>query len=163
MFKPGSSRVACAALLVAVMAGVAGAVPASAAVGAKRSIKKVSVTISLTPTLTLKGTKGQCLITTDGYNINFEAKDYPDLGADGELSSGGPGPATDPAQRRSYTAFSAEIEGTSYREDDTDGGDAINATVTLNVKKKTIKFDAYPIVDVGTGVQATMSGIVKCK
>jgi hypothetical protein len=103
------------------------------------------------------------LITTDGYNIDFDAKDFPVLGVDGELSSGGPGPATAPDQKRSYTAFSATIDGTFYVEDDSSGLAAINAAVTLNVKKKTIKFNAYPIIAPETEVPATMTGIVKCK
>jgi hypothetical protein len=163
MFKRWSSRGARAALLVAMTLGAAGAVPASATVGARRSIKKVNVTLEATPSVTIKGTKGQCLITTDGYNIDFDAKDYPSLGADGELSSGGPGPATAPDQKRSYTAFSATVGGTFYVEDDSNGLAAINAAVTLNVKRKTIKFTAYPIIAPDTEVRATMTGTVKCK
>jgi len=162
LFKSRSVRGACA-LLVAVTLGAAGTIPASATVGANRYIKKVNLTIAVTPSVTLKGTKGQCLITADGYNIDFDAKDYPSLGANGGLASGGPGPATVPSQRRIYTAFNAEIDGISYREDDTNGSDAINAAVALNVKKKTIKFKAYPIIAAETGVQATMTGTVKCK
>lgn len=163
MFKAQGSRGAWAALLVAVTLGAASTGPASATVGASRSIKKVNLTVETTPSVTLKGTKGQCLITTDGYNIAFEAKDFPSLGSDGDLSSGGPGPATDPSKKPQYIAFSATIGGTAYREDDSLSLDEILAAVTLNVKKKTIKFNAYPIIAPGTGVPATMTGIVKCK
>jgi hypothetical protein len=163
MFKPWSSRGAWAALLAAMTLAAASTGSASATVGANRHIKKVNLTVEATPSVTLKGTKGQCLITTDGYNIDFDAKDYPGLGVDGELSSGGPGPNTAPGQKRSYTAFSATIDGTSYVEDDSSGLAAINAAVRLNVKKKTIKFNAYPIIAPETEVPATMTGIVKCK
>ncbi len=163
LFKSRSSRVACVALLAAVTLGVAGGLPASATVGARRHIKKVNLTIAVTPSVTLKGTKGQCLITTDGYNVDFDVKNYPSLGVDGELSSGGPGPATAPDQKRSYTAFSATIDGTFYVEDDSSGLAAINAAVTLNVKTKTIKFNAYPIIAPETEAPATMTGIVKCR
>lgn len=163
MLKSWSSRGACAAFLVAMAIGAAGTIPVSATVGAKRSIKKVNLTIAVEPSVTLKGTKGQCLITSDGYNIDFDAKDYPSLGVDGGLSSGGPGPATDPAQWRSYTAFTADIDGVSYGEDDSNGLDPINSAVALNIKKKVIKFNAYPIIAFETGASATMSGTVKCK
>ena len=163
MLKSWSSRPAWMAFLVAVALGGASAGTASATVGAKRSIKKVNLTITVEPSVTLKGTKGQCLITPDGYNIDFDGKDYPSLGADGGLASGGPGPETDPAQLRSYTAFSADIDGVSYGEDDSNGLDPINSAVTLNVKKKIIKFDAYPIIAFESGAPATMSGTVKCK
>ena len=151
MFKAWSSRGAWAALMVAVTLGAASTGPASATVRASRSIKKVNLTVGTTPSVTLKGTKGQCLITTDGYNIAFEATDYPSLGSDGDLSSGGPGPTTDPSKRPQYVAFSATIGGTAYREDDSRTLDEIVAAVTLNVKKKTIKFNAYPISAPGTG------------
>jgi hypothetical protein len=150
-------------LLVAATLGAAGTIPASASVGSSRSVKKVNLTVNTTPSVTLKGTGGQCLITTDGYNISFDAKDYPSLGADGELASGGPGPATAPDQKRSYTAFSATIDGTVFVEDDSSGLAAINAAVTLNVKKKTIKFNAYPIIAPETESSATLTGIVRCK
>jgi hypothetical protein len=163
MFEAWGSRGAWAALLVALALGVAITGAASAAVGANRYVKKVRLTVDVTPRVTLKGSQGQCLITTDGYNINFDGEDYPILGAAGELSSGGPGPATAPDQKRLYTAFTATIAGTDYVEDDSRGLDAINAAVTLNVKKKTIKFKAYPIIAVETEVPATMTGIVKCK
>ena len=164
MFKSWGSRTAWAALLVAVTLAAASTGPVSATVGANASIKKVNLTVETTPSVTLKGTKGQCLITTDGYNIAFEAKDYPSLGRDGDLSSGGPGPATDPDNFPQYVAFSATIGGTAYREvADSATLDDFLAAVTLNVKKKTIKFNAYPITAPGTGVPATMTGIVKCK
>lgn len=159
---PWSARGVCAVLMGAALAAAC-TIPASASVGSKRSVKKVNLTVEAASSVTLKGTKGQCLITTDGYNIDFDAKDYPDLGADGELASGGPGPATAPDQKRSYTAFSATIDGTFYVEDDSNGLAAINEAVTLNVKKKTIKFNAYPIVAPETESSATMTGIVKCK
>ncbi len=150
-------------MLVATALGAVGTNTASAAVGAKRSIKQVNLTIAVEPSVTLKGTKGQCLITSDGYNIAFDAKDYPSLGIEGELSSGGPGPATDPTQRRSYTAFTADIDGVSYGEDDSKGLDSINSAVALSVKKKIIKFNAYPIVAFETGTPATMTGTVRCR
>jgi len=163
LLKSWSSRGACAAILVATALGAVGTITASATGGATRSIKKVNLTINVTPSVTLKGTKGQCLITSDGYNIDFDGKDYPSLGVDGDLSSGGPGPATDPTQRRSYTAFTADIDGVSYGEDDSNGLDPINSAVALNVKKKIIKFNAYPIIAFETGAPATMTGTVKCK
>lgn len=163
MFKRWNSRGTWAALLVAMTLGAASTGAASATVGANQHIKKVTLTVETTPSVTLKGTKGQCLITTDGYNIDFDAKDYPGLGVDGGLSSGGPGPATAADQKRSYTAFSATIDGTSYVEDDSSGLAAINSAVTLNVKKKTIKFNAYPIIAPETESPATMTGTVKCK
>ena len=79
------------------------------------------------------------------------------------LASGGPGPATEQDQKRLYTAFSATIDGTFYAEDDSDGLDAINEAVTLNVKKKIIKFKAYPIIAPETETPATLTGTVKCK
>jgi hypothetical protein len=163
MSNTWSVRAAWPALLVAVVLGAGSLSPASATVGASRSIKKVNLTVATTPSVTLEGTKGQCLVTTDGYNIDFDAKDYPTLGDDGELSSGGPGPATAQDQKRLYTAFSATIDGSIYREDDSGGLDAINAAVTLNVKKKIIKFSAYPIIATETEVPATMTGVVRCK
>ena len=163
MFKRWSSPGAWAVLLVAVMLAAASAGSASATIGARRSIKKVKLTVEITPSVTLKGTKGQCLITTDGYNIDFDAKDYPNLGADGGLASGGPGPATAPDQTRLYVAFSATIDGIVYVEDDSQGLDAITSAVTLNVRKKTIKFNAYPIIDPQTEVPATVTGIVRCR
>jgi hypothetical protein len=163
LLKSRSSRGACATLLVAMALGATGTLTASATVGAKRSIKKVNLTVTVEPSVTLKGTKGQCLITPDGYNIDFDGKDYPTLGAGGGLSSGGPGPATDPTQLRSYTAFNADIAGVSYGEDDSSGLDAISSAVSLNVKKKIIKFNAYPIIAFETGARATMTGTVKCR
>ncbi len=162
MSKPRSVRGAWGVLLLAAALSAANTSPAAATVAGKPSVKKVKLTLDVAPPVTLTGTKGQCLITTDGYNIDLDGKDYPGLGADGGLASGGPGPATAPAQRRQYTAFSANIDGTLYVEDDTDGLDAINSAVTLNVKKKTIRFKAYPIIAVETEAPATMSGIVKC-
>jgi hypothetical protein len=150
-------------VLLAVVLTATSAVPAGATVGASRSVKKVHLTIATPTSVTLAGTKGQCLITADGYNIAFEGDDYPSLGDGGELASGGPGPATAANQKRLYTAFSATIDGTVYVEDDSGGLEAINAAVTLKVKKKTIKFAAYPIVASETGAAATMSGVVKCK
>ena len=163
MLKSWGSRAVWAALLVAATLAAASASPVSATVGASASVKKVKLTVDVTPRVTLKGTKGQCLISTDGYNIAFEGKDYPSLGRDGDLASGGPGPATDPNQFPQYIAFSATISGTAYREDGSRTLDDFLAAVTLNVKKKTITFNAYPIVDPGTGATATMTGIVKCK
>lgn len=163
MFKRWSSLGTRAALLVVVMLVAASAGSASATIGSKRSIKRVKLTVEVTPSVTLEGTKGQCLITTDGYNVDFDAKDYPSLGADGGLASGGPGPATASDQTRLSVAFSATIDGIFYVEDDSQGLDAITSAVTLNVKKKTIKFNAYPIIDPQTEVAATVTGIVKCK
>ena len=163
MFKPWGSRAAWVVLAVAATLAAASTGPVSATVAASSSVKKVKLTVEVTPRATLKGTKGQCLITTDGYNIAFEGKDYPSLGRDGDLSSGGPGPATDPNKFPQYIAFSATIGGTAYREDGSRTLDEFLAAVTLNVQKKTIKFNAYPISAAGTGAPATMTGIVKCK
>lgn len=157
------ARGTCVVLLVVSALGVSSALPALATVDARRSIKRVKLTVDVSPSVTLSGRKGQCLVTTDGYNVDFDAEDYPSLGLDGELASGGPGPATAPDQERQYTAFSATIEGTFYVEDDSGGLDAITSAVTLSVKKKTIRFDAYPIVAPETQTPATMSGIVKCR
>lgn len=149
-------------LLLAAALGTASTGPAAATVPERRSVKKVKLTLDIAPPVRLTGTKGQCLLTTDGYNIDFEGEDYPSLGVDGGLASGGPGPATDPDQERQYTAFSATIDGASYVEDDSGGLDAINSAVTLNLKKRTIRFEEYPIIAVETQEPATMSGIVKC-
>ena len=150
-------------LLLAAALGAASTSPAAATVAERRSVKKVKLTLDVSPPVTIKGTKGQCLLTADGYNIDFDGEDYPGLGADGELASGGPGPATAPDQKRQYTAFSATIGGVFYVEDDSGGLDALTSAVTLNVKKKTIRFDAYPIIAPETHTPATMSGIVKCR
>lgn len=163
MFRLWGARATWAALLVAGMLAAASAVPVSATVGASASIKKVKLTVDVTPRVTLKGTKGQCLIIADGYNIAFEGTDYPSLGRNGDLASGGPGPATDPDDYLQYIAFSATIGGTAYREDASRTLDDFLSAVTVNVKKKTLTFKDYPIVAPETGATATMSGIVKCK
>jgi hypothetical protein len=163
VFKLWGSRTVWAALLVAATLVATSVAPVSATVGASASVKKVKLTVDVTPPVALKGTKGQCLITTDGYNIAFEGKDYPSLGRDGDLASGGPGPATDPNDFPQYIAFSATIGGTAYREDASRTLDDFLGAVTVNVKKKTLTFKDYPIVAPETGATATMSGIVKCK
>ena len=161
------SRIArgASALLLATALGALAAVPAEAEVRANRYVKSVDLTVDGATSVELDGDDGQCFISRDGYNIDFDAKDYPSLGTGGSLASGGPGPATPAAKRSTYAAFTARIDGVGYVLDDADGYATIRKTVKLNVKKRTITFDEYPIVEVGAagGDRATVSGVVKCK
>lgn len=157
------SRGTGAVLVAAIALGAVSLVPASASVHANRYVKSVKLTVTGASTATLKGAKGQCYISRDGYNIDFDAKDYPGLGPDGSLASAGPGPATPRAKRATYSAFTARIDGARYVLDDTDGLKAVSDAVTLNIKRKSIKFDEYPIIEFETQAHATMTGIVKCK
>jgi hypothetical protein len=156
------ARGVASALMMAALVAAASA-PASASVGGNRYVKSVKLTVEGATTVTVKGNGGQCLITRDGYNLDFEAEDYPSLGTGGSLASGGPGPETPKAQRAGYAAFTARIDGAGYVLDDAAGDEAISDTVKLSVKKRTITFDEYPIVAVEDGEQATVSGTVKCK
>ncbi len=136
--------------------------PATSAAPATSGSGKVSVDLVITGDrpATIKGTKGRCIISSSdplssGYD--FEAADYPSLGANGSFSAEGGQQRTDGS--RSFAVVKASFNGGDFLTFDSSGS---GITISANGKNATLDMDLDGGDATGTRLAGHVSGTITC-